>query len=152
MESVWYRRVDLIRVTHFVTVNLAERRRTLLVDHIDAPRTRTVMQTVKSMHPFCIDAMVVLPDHLHAVCALPVADADYPMRWVLFNGSETDDFAGTDERRDACFGIVNGGLPCGESTQQKYESLCRAIDGFEVGQNVINGNHYDGEKSDTTRG
>lgn len=76
-----YRRADVRGGTYFFTVNLAERRRTLLVDHIDA--LRTVMQKVKTMHPFHIDAMVVLPDHLHTVWTLPEGDADYPVRRAL---------------------------------------------------------------------
>jgi len=66
---------------YFFTVNLAERRRTLLVDHVNV--LRAVMQKVKTMHPFHIDAMVVLPDHLHTIWTLPEDDADYPMRWAL---------------------------------------------------------------------
>ena len=76
-----YRRADVTGGTYFFTVNLAERKRMLLVDHIDV--LRTVMQKLKSRHPFHIDAMVVLPDHLHAVWALPEGDADYPIRWTL---------------------------------------------------------------------
>lgn len=38
---------------------------------------------VKRAHPFIIDAMVVLPDHLHAIWTLPENDADYPTRWML---------------------------------------------------------------------
>ncbi|MCP4270091.1 MAG: transposase, partial [Candidatus Brocadiaceae bacterium] len=33
--------------------------------------------------PFHIDAVVIMPDHLHAMWTLPVGDADYPMRWSL---------------------------------------------------------------------
>ena len=35
----------------------------------------------RSERPFDIDAIVVLPDHLHAMFALPEGDADYPLRW-----------------------------------------------------------------------
>ncbi|MGF1614663.1 MAG: transposase [Gammaproteobacteria bacterium] len=76
-----YRRADVTGGTYFFTVNLAERERRLLVDHIDV--LRTVMQKVKSMHAFHIDAMVILPDHLHAVWTLPMGDRDYPTRWML---------------------------------------------------------------------
>jgi putative transposase len=62
-------------------VNLAERKRTLLVDHVDV--LRAVMREIKARHPFHIDAMVILPDHLHAVWTLPVGDCDYPTRWML---------------------------------------------------------------------
>ena len=41
------------------------------------------MKTVKAAHPFAILAMVVLPEHLHAIWRLPPGDADYPMRWSL---------------------------------------------------------------------
>ena len=36
-----------------------------------------------SLHPFTIDAWVVLPDHLHAVWTLPEGDADFSLRWTL---------------------------------------------------------------------
>ncbi|WP_293932053.1 transposase [Iodobacter sp.] len=67
--------------TWFFTVNLADRQRTLLVDHIDLLRQsfRHVMQA----HPFKINAIVVLPEHLHAIWTLPEGDADYSLRWRL---------------------------------------------------------------------
>ena len=37
----------------------------------------------KAAHPFAILAMVVLPEHLHAVWRLPPDDADHPLRWSL---------------------------------------------------------------------
>jgi REP-associated tyrosine transposase len=76
-----YRWADVAGGTYFFTINLAERNRTLLVDHVDV--LRAVMQKVKAKHPFHIDAMVILPDHLHAVWMLPVGDCDYPTRWTL---------------------------------------------------------------------
>ncbi len=76
-----YRRAKVPGATYFFTVNLAERQRTLLVDHVDL--LRAVFQHVKTVHPFHIDAMVILPDHLHALWTLPEGDADYPVRWAL---------------------------------------------------------------------
>jgi putative transposase len=35
------------------------------------------------LHPFSIDAWVVLPEHLHAVWTLPAGDSDFLMRWGL---------------------------------------------------------------------
>ena len=69
------------RRTLFFTTNLAERKRTLLVDYIDD--IRNAMKKVKSSHPFHIDAMVVLPDHLHATWTLTEGDAECPKRWPL---------------------------------------------------------------------
>ena len=65
----------------FFTVNLADRSGTLLTDHIAA--LRASVKSVRDAHPFRIDAMVVLPEHLHAIWTLPPGDADYPTRWAL---------------------------------------------------------------------
>jgi putative transposase len=62
----------------FFTVNLLDRRRRLLTDHIDA--LREARRLTQTRHPFTIDAMVVLPDHIHAVWTLPPGDADFSLR------------------------------------------------------------------------
>jgi putative transposase len=38
---------------------------------------------VLSARPFTIDAIAVLPDHLHCIWTLPPEDADYSTRWRL---------------------------------------------------------------------
>jgi putative transposase len=38
------------------------------------------MAKVRKRHPFHIEAIVVLPNHLHALWTLPKGDCDYPMR------------------------------------------------------------------------
>ncbi len=76
-----YRRARLEGGTYFFTVNLAIRTATLLTDRIDD--LRSVLREVKRRHPLHIDAVVVLPDHLHAAWTLPPDDADYPLRWAL---------------------------------------------------------------------
>ena len=42
---------------------------------------REALRGVMDERPFRIDAMVVLPDHLHCIWQLPVADADFSNRW-----------------------------------------------------------------------
>lgn len=76
-----YRRAAVAGGTYFFTVNLAERSADTLVRHI--ADLREVMSKVKTAHPFSIVAMVVLPDHLHAIWRMPAGDADYPKRWAL---------------------------------------------------------------------
>jgi putative transposase len=76
-----YRRAFVPGGCWFFTVNLLERRQTLLVDHIVTLR-EAVTHTRKSL-PFTIDAFVVLPDHLHAIWTLPPGDADFSTRWRL---------------------------------------------------------------------
>ncbi len=68
--------------TYFFTVNLAERRNNdLLIRHIDV--LRNAVAYTKRRHPFYIDGMVILPEHLHAIWTLPTNDDDYSMRWRL---------------------------------------------------------------------
>lgn len=74
-----YRRLRIPGATYFFTVNLAQRDGTTLVDHIDALREAYAQTKVE--RPFRCEAMVVLPDHLHAVWTLPPGDADYSTRW-----------------------------------------------------------------------
>jgi len=76
-----YRRADVKGGTYFFTVNLAERKRTLLIDHVDI--LRDAFRTVKKRHHFHVDAMVIMPDHLHAMWTLPSDDNDFAMRWML---------------------------------------------------------------------
>ena len=76
-----YRRAIVPGGCFFFTVNLLERKQTLLVDHIAALREAVV--TTRRGHPFTIDAFVVLPDHLHAVWTLPLDDCDFSTRWRL---------------------------------------------------------------------
>jgi putative transposase len=67
---------------YFFTVNLANRRgNTLLVDHVDV--LRDVIRGVHARHRFAIDAMVIMPDHLHALWTMPIDDDDFSMRWAL---------------------------------------------------------------------
>lgn len=42
---------------------------------------RAVFRAVRAQRPFHLDAMVVLPNHLHCVWALPSGDADDALRW-----------------------------------------------------------------------
>lgn len=77
-----YRRSRTPGATWFFTVNLAERRgNSRLVDHIDL--LRAAFARTRARHPFGIDAIVILPDHLHCLWRLPPDDADYATRWAL---------------------------------------------------------------------
>jgi putative transposase len=78
---MYYRRAKAPGGTWFFTVNLVDRHTDTLIRHIDD--LRAVVNKVKSRHPFAIVAMVVLPEHLHAVWRLPPDDSDYPLRWSL---------------------------------------------------------------------
>ena len=76
-----YRRDRTPGACWFFTLNLANRQQSLLIEHIDLLRSsfRRCMQR----HPWQIDAIVILPDHLHALCTLPPDDSDFALRWRL---------------------------------------------------------------------
>jgi len=76
-----YRRAFVSGGCWFFTVNLFDRQSRLLVDHIDA--LPEAVRGTPRRFPFRIDAMVVLPDHMHAVWTLPDGDCDFPVRWRL---------------------------------------------------------------------
>ena len=81
---VQYRRNFLPGGTFFFTVTLADRRSSVLVDDVAA--LRTAFRATRSERPFAIDAIVILPDHLHAILTLPSADADFSGRWRRIKG------------------------------------------------------------------
>ncbi|HEX6986388.1 MAG TPA: transposase, partial [Planctomycetaceae bacterium] len=64
--------------------------------------------------PFAIEAIVLLPDHLHAICSLPRGDDDYPTRiawlkkeftktWLALGGEER--FQSIGRRNDGRRGV-----------------------------------------------
>jgi putative transposase len=76
-----YRRAFVPGGCWFFTLNLLDRRQSLLVDHISI--LREAVAVTRQSHAFTIDAFVVLPDHLHAIWKLPPDDCDFSMRWRL---------------------------------------------------------------------
>jgi putative transposase len=77
-----YRRATVAGASYFFTVNLLERHgNDLLVRRVDD--LRDCVRQVKNLHPFHIDAWVVLPEHMHAVWTLPPGDANFSQRWRL---------------------------------------------------------------------
>src|SRR3954465_9079139 len=99
---IFYRRNRISGATYFFTVNLNDRASHVLVENVGA--LRSAFRYVRQRHPFSLDAIVVLPDHLHAIWTLPDGDSDYPMRWRLIKS------------------VFSRALPCGEMS-----SISRAV-------------------------
>lgn len=77
-----YKRVKITGGIYFFTVNLAERRgNDLLIRRI--ADLREAFRRTRQQHPFELNAIVVLPDHLHCLWKLPPGDDDFPTRWRL---------------------------------------------------------------------
>ena len=75
-----YRRVRTPGATYFFTV-VTYKRRPLFGHPHNVALLREAFRTEMQCRPFVVDAIVVLPDHIHAVWTLPETDADFSMRW-----------------------------------------------------------------------
>lgn len=66
---VRYRRNFVPGGSYFFTATLNDRSSSALVDHVE--KLRAAFKTTRTDRPFEIDAIVVLPDHLHVIMTLP---------------------------------------------------------------------------------
>lgn len=86
-----YRRIDAPGATIFFTVVTLGRRPILTVPGaVDA--LRSAMRREMEHHPFSIDGIVILPDHLHTIWTLPPGDSEFSMRWTKIKGDFTRAF------------------------------------------------------------
>jgi len=72
-----YRRVIIPGATYFFTVNLQNRKSKLLIQYQYIDPLRSAFRHAKHHYPFTIDAIVILPDHLHMIMTLPEDDANF---------------------------------------------------------------------------
>jgi len=98
---VVYRRNRIAGGTYFFTITLKNRKSTLLVDHVEG--LLRAIHAVKRARPFRIDALVILPEHLHAIWTLPAGDYDYSGRWQAIKARFSKSVAksGADPHRNA---------------------------------------------------
>jgi putative transposase len=68
----------------------------LLTENIDV--LRDAFRTVRKERPFSIDAIVVLPEHLHCIWTLPEGDADFSTRWRLIKAQFARSVPGGERR------------------------------------------------------
>ncbi|MGA2402941.1 MAG: transposase [Syntrophobacteraceae bacterium] len=74
-----YRRNRLPGGTYFFTVAIAQRHLDILVQHVR--HLKAALRDEHQRAPSINLALVVLPDHLHAIWRLPQEDSDYSNRW-----------------------------------------------------------------------
>ena len=77
-----YRRAKTPGVNYFFTL-VTHHRRKILCQPENVDLLRGAFGSVMQQHPFKIDAIVILPDHLHCLWTLPEGDADFSTRWRL---------------------------------------------------------------------
>jgi putative transposase len=75
-----YHRSYLAGGTYFFTVVTFERK-PIFTNEDRVEVLRQAFRKVIATRPFQIDAMVILPEHLHCIWRMPEGDADYSSRW-----------------------------------------------------------------------
>jgi putative transposase len=103
---VHYRRARIPGATYFFTAILRDRRSDLLL--VRADLLRQVFRDVRRKLPFAIDAVVILPDHIHAIWTLPPGDADYSGRWRAIKARFTR-------------ALAKDGIPLVRNTRGEYD-------------------------------
>ncbi len=87
-----YRRIRIEGATYFFTA-VTHKRRPLFQKPDVIAKLMTAIATVKTAHPFEIEAQVILPDHLHTIWSLPEGDSNYSMRWRQIKAAFTRSIA-----------------------------------------------------------
>ncbi len=77
-----YRRARSPGSSYFFTV-VTYNRRPILCEPDNINLLRDSFKRVITKQPFIIDAIVILPDHIHCIWTLPLEDADFSTRWRL---------------------------------------------------------------------
>ncbi|HEX8342382.1 MAG TPA: transposase [Tepidisphaeraceae bacterium] len=101
-----YRRAEIEGGTFFLTL-VTHRRTRLFLDERARGCLRESMRAVRSVEPFDLIDLVLLPDHLHLLIRLPDGDADFSARvsrlktgftrrWLADGGAEADQSASRD--------------------------------------------------------
>ncbi len=85
-----YRRIYVPGSTYFFTV-VTHRRRPLFTQDAARRFLRNSFREVRSRRPFRLDAICLLPDHLHCLWTLPPNDADFSRRWQEIKGGFSKD-------------------------------------------------------------
>lgn len=125
---VKYRRLRVSGATYFFTVTLRDRRSDFLVAHADV--LREAFRRVRKERPFVVEAIVVLPDHLHAVWRSPPGDADYSGRWRAIKARFTRE-------------LVRHGVPVARDRRGKYSLWRRRFWEHLIRNNGDSARHVD---------
>jgi putative transposase len=83
-----YRRIRKPGGTYFFTV-VTYARQPVFQNGEARSGLRRIVEKAQSQHPFYIEAMVLLPEHLHSMWTLPEGDYDYSKRWRIIKGGFT---------------------------------------------------------------
>jgi putative transposase len=105
-----YRRVKIAGGQYFFTL-VTYQRQDWLCEPVAREALRSAILHVRQKYPFTIDAIVLLPDHLHCIWTLPNGDGNYSMRWSLIKRYVTQYYGGR----------INSSATIGESRWNRRE-------------------------------
>ena len=83
-----YRRAKTRGGTYFFTI-VTFNRMNILCTPKHIVQMREAFNYVKKRHPLILDAIAILPDHLHFILTLPLGDANFPTRLMLLKSHFT---------------------------------------------------------------
>ena len=75
-----YKRSNTQGASYFFTVVTCHRKKIFTAEN-NINILRDAFKKVKTKRPFEIEAIVILPDHIHCIWKLPEGDTDYSSRW-----------------------------------------------------------------------
>jgi putative transposase len=92
-----FRRASVPGGTYFFTV-VTHQRAPILCQPIAIELLRGLLRQCGARWPLQIDAIVILPDHLHAIWTLPPMDSSYSVRWGWLKKEFTEAWLGAGKR------------------------------------------------------
>lgn len=95
-----YRRVYDKGGTYFFTV-VTQKRRPIFSNEENIQKLRDVFKRVMKKRPFTIEAIVILPDHIHCIWKLPQSDSDFSNRWKEIKYRFSIEYNGTFPKSDS---------------------------------------------------
>lgn len=88
-----YRRSHVKGGIFFFTV-VTHNRLPIFTDKYAIDILKDSFKRVIRTYPFEIDSIVILPDHIHCIWALPETDSDFSMRWRFIKANFTRNYVG----------------------------------------------------------
>jgi putative transposase len=86
-----YRRHYIPGAMVFFTV-ITHEKRPLFTEPLARTCLRQAIEKIRKTRPFALDAIVLLPDHLHTLWTLPVSDGNFSVRWRRIKEEFTEQY------------------------------------------------------------
>jgi putative transposase len=88
-----YRRVYVSGGTFFFTV-VTYMRHPIFKEETAIRLLKSCFQSTMKIHPFNVDAIVLMPDHLHTIWTLPDDEFDFSIRWKQIKMTFSEQYSG----------------------------------------------------------